>query len=73
MCKLQNVYIDPTCNGDINKAQFIIHSYESSLSDLKRSGLYKNLEQLDVTLHGDSHFHSANTDFTFNDKARKNW
>lgn len=71
VCKLQNVYIDPTCNGDINKAQFIIHSYESSLSDLKRSGLYKNLEQLDVTLHGDSHFHSANTDFTFNDKARK--
>lgn len=72
VCNLHNVYIDPTCKGDIDKAQFIVHSYESSLSDLKRSGLYKNLDRLDTALQGDNHFyHSSNTGFSFNDKARK--
>lgn len=50
VCDIRNVYIDPTCNGDIDKAQFVVHSYETTLSDLKRSGRYKNLDK--VVLEG---------------------
>lgn len=49
VCNLRSVYIDPTCEGDIEKANFIIYAYETSLSDLKRSGRkYRNLEKIHV-------------------------
>lgn len=39
-----NVYVDPSCNGDINKALFIIHAFETNRADLQKTGLYKNLD-----------------------------
>ena len=33
---IRNVVIDPTCQGNIDKANFIIYSFETSLSDLKK-------------------------------------
>lgn len=71
ICNLRNVYIDPTCKGDLDKAQFVIHSYESSLADLKKAGYYKNLEfinQNDALLNG---LHDRTSDFIFSDNARK--
>jgi hypothetical protein len=44
----KNVYIDPTCNGDIEKAMFIVVSFETCKADLlKEKGRYKNLEKVD--------------------------
>ena len=49
LCNLRNLYIDPTCNGNLDEAQFVIHSYESSMSELKKAGMYTNLDQLKIT------------------------
>lgn len=72
VCNLRNVFIDPTCQGDLDKAQFVIHNYESSLSDLKSKGFYENLDYLeDYEETGHFDHDSKNTSFKFNDKARK--
>ena len=49
VCRLANLYIDPSCNGDLNKANFIIYSFETSLAELKAEGRYKNLEKINVS------------------------
>ena len=43
VCDYRNTVIDPTCMGDIDKAQFVIHSFATSVSQLKKDGKYKNL------------------------------
>nr|UVX89036.1 MAG: portal protein [Bacteriophage sp.] len=49
VCRLDNLYIDPSCDGDLNKANFIIYSFETSLAELKAEGRYKNLEKINVS------------------------
>lgn len=74
ICDIKNVYIDPTCEGDINNAQFVIYSYESSLSDLKKDGSFKNLKYLSSldSSGNPEHSSSSNTSgFKFADEARK--
>ena len=41
-----NVYIDPTCNGDLDKALFIIKSFETNQAECKKAGIYKNLDKV---------------------------
>ena len=48
VCDFSSIYVDPTCQGDITKASFLIHKFETSMSDLKRDGRYKNLEKINV-------------------------
>ena len=48
VCDFSSIYVDPTCQGDITKANFIIHKFETSMSDLKRDGRYKNLDKINV-------------------------
>jgi hypothetical protein len=43
-----NVFIDPTCGGDIEKAMFVIESFETCKADLLKEGKrYTNLELVD--------------------------
>ena len=72
LCNIRNIRIDPTCNGDLDKAQFVIYSYESSLSELKKLGIYSDLEKLDNYEETNPvGFDKENNDFKFSDKARK--
>lgn len=75
VCDYRNVVIDPSCGGKLDKANFIVYSFESSLSDLKKDGRYKNLEYINLTdnIVKDTEDHQSNTphDFNFKDKARK--
>lgn len=75
VCDYRNVVIDPTCNGDADKAKFIVYKYETSLSDLEKAGIYHNLDKLDVegsTTLGEANYATENTtDFNFKDRARK--
>ena len=76
VCDYRNVIIDPSCRGDSDKAQFIIFSFETSLSDLKKEGSkYQNLDNIDPEasspLADPDHESDDNTDFNFSDKARK--
>ena len=70
-----NIFIDPSCEGDIDKARFIIMSFETSKADLKKDGRYKNLENVNFQGAGvlASPDHETNTpeSFQFNDEARK--
>lgn len=78
VCDYRNITIDPTCKGDIQKASFVVHSFESSLSLLKKDKRYKNLNQIEVS-HGSNSIlsqpdHSAAEgfgNFNFTDKPRK--
>lgn len=75
VCDYNNTIVDPLCEGDIDKAQFVIHSFESSISDMSKSGLYFNLDKINI-INNDvrtapEHGTYENPSFNFNDKARK--
>jgi hypothetical protein len=74
VCDHRNISIDPTCFGDLDKAQFIIYSEETSLSELKRDGIYKNLEAIPASAStiSTSEYNNDNTSsFEFKDKPRQ--
>jgi outer membrane murein-binding lipoprotein Lpp len=46
VCEYDKCVVDPTCEGDLDRAQFVIMPFETSMSDLKRDGSYKNLDEI---------------------------
>lgn len=77
VCDYRNVLIDPTCMGDIDKARFVIFSFESSLSELRKNPRYKNLDNINTETNSilgtpDHVATSPDTqNFNFADEARK--
>ena len=76
VCDYNNIIVDPTCDGDIEKANFAIYSFETSLAELKKDGRYKNLDNINfesasVLSEPDHEVNTDDTSFTFKDKARK--
>ena len=75
VCRLEDIYVDPTCLGDLDKAQFVIHEYETDLSTLRKAKKYKNLEKVAKKLSqgiSDTSFDpNDDTGFVFRDVARK--
>lgn len=78
ICNYRDTIIDPSCQGDISKAQFVIHEFQTSQSELLKSGIdYKNLDKINFDSHtagtpevdglGDETIES----FNFSDTARK--
>lgn len=65
ICDYRNITIDPTCEGILSKANFIIHSFDTSRSELEKSGLYKNIDKIksDTT--------TSENSFKFADKPRQ--
>jgi len=64
-----NIYFDPSCNGDIKKAKFVIEKFKTSLSELRQVPKYKNLDKIrssSSTIYTDDH-----NDFDFEDDPRK--
>lgn len=73
---LQNVYIDPSCEGDLDKALFIIVSFETNKAELLREGKrYKNLDMVNwesATGRVDpNHATKTPQDFSFKDPMRR--
>lgn len=73
ICRNEDIYLDPTCMDDIDKAQFIIHRYETDLSTLRKDGRYKNLDRVaKSSIDEDFDFDSEDTTgFRFKDEPRK--
>lgn len=80
VCEYDRIIIDPTCDGDVDKAMFIIIPFETSISELKGDTTYQNLEllydrdgNLDPALLTDKEYIDKieAKSFTFNDLARK--
>jgi hypothetical protein len=71
-----NFYVDPSCNGDFDKAMFAVVSFETSKAELsKYPNRYKNLEMVnwEANTHVTNPDHESQTptDFNFTDKLRK--
>jgi hypothetical protein len=72
VCRNHDIYIDPTCQDNLDNAQFVIYRYETDLSSLKKDGRYKNLEKVDHSSHGDYDYYNPDrTYFKFEDEPRK--
>lgn len=77
VCDFSSIYVDPTCQGDLTKANFIIHKFETSLSDLKKDGRYKNLDSINAQTTsntsevGSQYDSGSGQNFTFKDEPRK--
>lgn len=49
VCNSANVIIDPTCDGDIRKATFLVHEYNTSMAELKKDQYVKKVEEYEET------------------------
>lgn len=73
----ENLYFDPSCGGDIEKAGFVIISFETSKAELlKEPNRYKNLKYVNwegatSVLHADHAPQSTDTNFNYKDELRK--
>jgi hypothetical protein len=71
-----NFYIDPTCKGKYENANFIVITFESSKADLLKTGIYTNLDKIDfnssnvnVDLYHEQGYDTHT--FNFKDESRK--
>ena len=71
----ENFYIDPSCQGVFEKAQFMIVSYETSKGELKKDGRFKNLDSINLehssAMYDTDHVTKTPNDFNFKDDTRK--
>lgn len=72
VCRNEDVFIDPTCQDDIDSASFIIYRYETNISELRKDGRYKNLDKvLKSNSHDVDYEPEDETLFEFKDAPRK--
>ncbi len=76
ICDPENVVIDPSCNGDIDRANFVVFKFKTSLSELKKDGKYHNLDSINIEaaspLASPDYVNGKdNESFNFSDEPRK--
>lgn len=72
----KNVYLDPTCNGDMNKALFTVVAFETNKAELlKNPKTYKNLDKVNWSTNtpiSDAEYETQTPNvFEFKDDLRK--
>ena len=72
VCRNEDIYVDPTCQDNLDDAEFVIYRRESNLSSLRADGRYKNLDKVAKEGREDYDYVSPDeTDFKFEDEPRK--
>jgi hypothetical protein len=75
VCDYRNIIVDPSCMGDLEKAGFVIYSFESAIAELEKEGRYKNLDKVNIennsVLNDPDHKSDKDDNFNFVDKPRK--
>ena len=75
VCNYKNIVIDPTCMGDLEKAEFLSYSWETNIANLKKDGKYQNIDKIDIQgnspLGQPDHVSSDTSNFEFKDNSRK--
>lgn len=77
VCRNEDIFIDPTCQDNMDNCQFVIYRYETDMTTLKRAGVYKNLDKVSHTLRDSEYISKTRDDegydssFEFSDIARK--
>jgi len=73
-----DIWVDPTCINSIENAQFVIHRFESNMSQLKQDGRYENLDDVAKEMAmGEEDWdgiypeRNASNEFKFSDNPRK--
>ena len=71
----ENIFIDPSCEGEIDNAKFVIVSFETSKAELLKDKRYKNLQAVNwagaAILAEPDHKTETPTDFNFRDDLRR--
>lgn len=71
----ENLYIDPSCKNDLDKAKFLIYSFETSKADLVKDGRYRNLEMVNWSgaeiLAQPTHITNTPNDVQLRDELRR--
>ena len=70
ICDYRDVYFDPSCEGDIDKAEYIIYKFNSCKADLLADKRYKNIDKIPETTDKDYDDYFDESD-NLKDKARK--
>ncbi len=75
ICEYENTVVDPTCNGVLDDAEFVIRSFENNKSGLKKDGRYHNIDNIVMSSSdslSDAEFQNNDpTEFKFKDEPRK--
>lgn len=75
VCRNEDIFLDPTCEDDMDKCQFVIYRYETDISTLKKDGRYKNLDKVTKSLGQTSYDYDYRpedqTRFQFKDDPRR--
>lgn len=75
VCRSEDVFVDPTCQDNLDNAQFVIYRYETDLSTLQKDGRYKNLDKLGAatssSMSDPDYRNPDKTYFDFKDDPRK--
>lgn len=75
VCNYKNVIIDPSCEGVMDRAKFVIYSFNTSKSELEKDGRYVNIDKVNLEagsiLSAPDHAVKDDSNFNFNDDARK--
>lgn len=80
VCDYRNMTVDPSCNGELDKAGFIIYSFETSKAELQKDGRYSNLENINIQNNSilgepdhevEKHGEEGQSSFNFSDELRK--
>lgn len=73
VCNVEDVFPDPSCKGDLDKAKFVVYRYDSCLASLKEDGRYSNLDTLEeeIIANEQKSSKSDGSKHQFQDKARK--
>lgn len=76
VCDYRNIILDPSCMGDMTKANMLIYSFESSIAQLEKDGKYKNLKNINIGANSilgtpDHATGDGTRNFNFNDEPRK--
>lgn len=71
ICRNEDIFIDPTCQDNMDNCQFVIYRYESDMTTLKREGRYKNLNKIILNSSDPDYITPDTTKFEFKDNPRK--
>ena len=71
-----NLFVDPSCRGNIPEARFIAYSFETSKGELRADGRYKNIDHINIssasaTAAEAQHQTTTPNTFQFSDEERK--
>ena len=71
----RNIYIDPSCGNNPERASFIVYSFETSKAELLKDRRYRNLNAVNYgnadVLSDTDHGTETPQDFNFDDELRK--